>query len=60
LDVVILDDVDLDVDCWAFCQKIEPINEIIPMNSDLGSYHNKDQADEEENEDSQQFHFSVV
>jgi hypothetical protein len=30
------------------------------MSSDLGSYHNKDQADEEENEDSQQFHFSVV
>jgi hypothetical protein len=30
------------------------------MNSDLGSYHSKDQADEEENEDSQKFHFSVV
>jgi hypothetical protein len=30
------------------------------MNSDLGSYHSKDQADEEENEESQQFHFSVI
>jgi hypothetical protein len=30
------------------------------MNLDLESYHSEDQADEEENEDSQQFHFSVV
>ncbi len=30
------------------------------MNLDLESYHSKDQADEEENEDSQQFHFSAV
>jgi hypothetical protein len=30
------------------------------MSLDLGSYHSKDQADEENEDSGQQFHFSVV